>query len=402
MNKKSFAVMVKPVGSACNMHCTYCYYLPVKVSHTVMSEETLEKLVVNAIGSSAEKTVSFVWHGGEPTLAGLPFFEKIVELQKKHLPPGYSCWNNLQTNALLLDDEWCRFLVQNRFDVGVSIDGSRAIHDANRLDVHNDSTYARVTENIRRLVRHGKRPDLLCTVNSETERDPLGVYRNLKDLHTGWIQFIPVVNRDPDGSIRPESVSPEGYGNFLKAIFYDWIVHDLGVCNVQLFIELINQLAGGTASVCWLQETCGMVPVVEADGKVYSCDHFVKDSYCIGTIDEPFSDLLEKDFQKAFGEEKARLVEECLSCLYRTYCRGCCPKDRTAGKNYLCEGLKIFYEEAVPWCKRLVELDRQGKAKQVIMKTIREELKEKWSSTGRSEPCPCGSGKKYKQCHGKD
>ncbi|MBQ4289533.1 MAG: radical SAM protein, partial [Clostridia bacterium] len=188
--------MIKPVGSQCNMHCAYCYYLPVNISGgKIMTEETLEVMIKNYLSNCGE-TASFVWHGGEPTLCGIPFFEKAVELQKKYRREGQQIWNNLQTNGLLLDDEWCSFLKKNSFDVGLSIDGTEAIHDHFRKDAGGNATYKRIRENILHLKTFGIRPDLLCTVNSETAKRPIEVYETLRDLGTGWIQFIPVLNKD--------------------------------------------------------------------------------------------------------------------------------------------------------------------------------------------------------------
>ena len=216
---KPFVVMAKPVGSRCNMRCRYCYYLEkgqysAHEKQSRMSFKLLEKLIRQTIEASPGPVVSFTWHGGEPTLAGLDFYRKAVELERKYLPRGWQVWNNLQTNGLLLNDEWCRFLRDNHFDVGLSIDGSQAIHDANRRDLGGRGTWDRVRRAVERLGKAGIRPDLLCTVSSATLTDPLGVYCALRELDTGWMQFIPIVVRLPDGSFSPESVRGEDYGNF--------------------------------------------------------------------------------------------------------------------------------------------------------------------------------------------
>ena len=402
--------MVKPVGSTCNMRCSYCYYLPVNVSgHIRMSETDLEKMIRNCIDSSAGPVVSFVWHGGEPTLATRAFYQKAVELQKKYLPEGWQCWNNLQTNGLALDDEWCSFLAENHFDVGISLDGTRDVHNANRHDAAGNDTYDRIAESVERLKKHGIRPDLLCTVNSESVMQPLKVYENLKSLNTGWMQFIPVVNRDPDGTVREESVAPEDYGNFLCTIFNQWIYHDLGKVNVQLFIEIVNVMAGGEASLCWLQPTCGKVPVIEADGKVYSCDHFVRASHCIGDINKPISGLLSGERQLKFGNyKKDGLTKKCRKCRYLKLCNGGCPKDRflvnedgEKGQYYLCEGLLKLLRLSEGPVRRLIELNQLHQDRQTIMKTLLQQESRIRNSIGRNDPCPCGSGLKFKLCCGK-
>ncbi|MBQ8995714.1 MAG: anaerobic sulfatase maturase [Oscillospiraceae bacterium] len=402
-----FAVMVKPIGSACNLRCRYCYYLPVHVSgNQRMSHETLEKMIRNVIESSQGPTVSFVWHGGEPTLVGLDFYRETVDLQKKYLPEGWEAWNNLQTNGYDLDDEWCAFLRDNHFDVGLSIDGTKANHDWFRKDASGKDTYDRVRGSVLRLKEYGIHPDLLCTVTAHTVQDPIGIYEALRDLGTGWMQFIPVVNRAQDGTVLPESVTPEQYGDFLCQIFNRWIYHDLGKVNVQLFIELINVLAGGEASLCWLQETCGKVPVIEADGGVYSCDHFVREQYYLGTLDDPISDLITGEKQASFHiEKKEGLTGKCLSCPYLSLCHGGCPKDRflvnengEQGQYYLCEGLRQLFRVARGPMKRLVELNALHFPQQEIMQVLRQEEQQMWKGVGRNDPCPCGSGKKAKKC----
>jgi len=284
-----FVVMAKPVGPVCNMACAYCYYLAgidqYPSPHTFrMTDEVLEQFIRQYIEASPGPTIQFIWHGGEPALAGLDFYRRAVALQQHDLPSGWSCWNNLQTNGLLLDDDWCSFLAENHFDVGLSIDGPAGLHDTFRLDQRGEGTHARAAEAIRRLQAHGIQPDLLCTVTAAAAREPLAVYRTLRDFETGWIQFIPIVRRTVDGQITPDSVTGEAYGRFLCRIFDEWSQHDIGRLNVQFFAELMLVWSGGTANVCWMAPTCGRVPVVEHDGSVYACDHFVRPEYRIGDL----------------------------------------------------------------------------------------------------------------------
>ena len=371
-----------------------------------MTTETLEQLISNVISCSVGPVVSFVWHGGEPTLAGLDFYRKAVELQKKYLPEGWEAWNNLQTNGFALNEEWASFLKENHFDVGLSIDGTKANHDFYRRDAAGNETYDRIRENVLMLKEHGIRADLLCTVTSNTVKDPIGVYEALRDLGTGWIQFIPVVNHTEDGTLLLESVTPEQYGDFLSTIFNRWIYHDLGKVNVQLFIEMLNTLSGGHASLCWLQETCGKVPVIEADGGVYSCDHFVRDKYRIGSVQQPISDLLSSPDQSAFQVMKREsLTQKCKKCPYLELCNGGCPKDRflvnedeEEGQYYLCEGLRQLFRVASKPMKRLVELNAMHIPQQQIMKILLEDEQKMWKGIGRNDDCPCGSGKKAKKC----
>ena len=401
---RPFALMVKPVGAVCNLACSYCYYLNNEVStRKPMSHEHLEKIISSYLTSSPGKIKSFVWHGGEPMLAGLDFYKKVVELQKKYLPSGCECWNNLQTNAIALNDEWCAFLKKERFDVGVSIDGIRLVHNTYRLDPKGEETYDLVCEKINLLKKYGIRPDLLCTVTADTAEHAYEVYQALRNFNTGWIQFIPIVNKNADGSIRPESVSPEAYGNFLTTTFNQWLYNDLGKCDVQLFMELLNVYMGGTQNLCWLKKDCGDVLAIESDGRVYSCDHFVNEDNYIGSIDEAdLSALIDSDKQLAFSQRKSDLNDKCLNCRFLHLCNGGCPKDRNAQKaNYLCDGLYHLFEEADGPLTMTVRLLKEGKKPDEIMRQLKQQRRIRWKDVSGNSPCPCGSGRKFKHCCGK-
>ncbi len=378
------AVMAKPVGSRCNMRCAYCYYLEKgKYSEsrkqTCMSYSLLEKLIRQTVAASPGPVVSFTWHGGEPTLAGMDFYKKALELERKYLPRGWEAWNNLQTNGLLLNESWCRFLKENRFDVGLSIDGSARVHDANRRLLNGTGTFERVSASIRRLRHAGVEPDLLCTVNEVSQDKPLEVYRALRDTGCTWVQFIPVVIRG-DGGTAPGSVSPEGYGSFLTAVFDEWVRHDLGLLDVQLFAEMARIMAGGQASLCWMSPTCGHVLIAEEDGAVYSCDHFVDPEHRLGTLrDGSLARMAQGGFQRDFGLAKREsLTDECRACPYLRFCNGGCPKDRfglsadgQSGQYWLCPGLKAFFAHAEPILKRVMALSAEGKTPPEIMAEMR-------------------------------
>ena len=378
------AVMAKPVGSRCNMRCTYCYYLDKgkyseNKKQTRMSFDLLEKLIRQTVAASPGPVVSFTWHGGEPTLAGLDFYRKALELEKKYLPKGWEAWNNLQTNGLLLNEGWCRFLKENRFDVGLSIDGSMEVHDLNRRLPNGAGTFERVSASIRRLRETGVEPDLLCTVNEVSQGKPLEVYRALRDTGAIWVQFIPVVIRDARGGAAPGSVTPEGYGRFLPAVFDEWVRHDLGVLDVQLFAEMARIMAGGQASLCWMSPTCGHVLITEEDGAVYSCDHFVDPEHRLGTLHEgSLARMAGGEFQRAFGLGKREtLTEECRACPYLRFCNGGCPKDRFGlsaegqpGQYWLCPGLKAFFAHAQPILERVMAMSAQGKTSPEIMAAL--------------------------------
>ena len=382
---EGLVVMAKPVGSRCNMRCRYCYYLgkgqySAHAKQTVMNADLLEKLIREAAASSAGP-VSFIWHGGEPTLAGIGFYRKVIELEKRLIPKEREVWNNLQTNGLLLNDEWCRFLKENRFDVGISIDGSELIHDQNRRTITGEPTHRRVLNAVSRLRRYGGDPDLLCTVNASSLKDPLGVYRALRDTGCTWIQFIPIVIRSGSGTLSPLSADPEGYGKFLISVFDEWSKNDLGKCDVQFFAEIARVLAGGEASLCTMRKTCGRVLIAEEDGAVYSCDHFVDDGHRLGNLRSgKLADMAESRFQKDFGERKeSSLTGECRACPWLRFCNGGCPKDRfgksaegDAGQYILCEGLKRFFGHAVPILEKIVEASALGHSPARIMQDIRD------------------------------
>jgi uncharacterized protein len=407
-----FVVMAKPVGPLCNLKCTYCYYLETErfyeSSHPFrMSDSLLEMYVRQYIAASPGPIVQFTWHGGEPTLAGLDFYRLAVELQKRYLPEGWNCWNNLQTNGILLDDEWCSFLADARFDVGLSIDGAPWLHDEYRKDRSGHGTYERAVAAVHRLQAHGIQPDLLCVVTSATAKEPLAVYRALRDLNTGWIQFIPIVRFTTDGQTTPESVTGEEYGDFLCTVFDEWLRHDLGRLDIQLFAEMALVWSGGNASLCWMAPTCGRVLIVEHDGSVYSCDHFVTPDNRIGDIEtSPLSTLVDLPVQRRFGNDKqTRLPLQCRSCSWLAICNGGCPKDRSAsaedgehGLNHLCGGLRQFFAHAEQPLRQVMRLRKRGLAPDAIMAELRAESLARWRGVGRNDPCPCGSGRKAKHC----
>jgi uncharacterized protein len=260
---------------------------------------------------------------------------------------------------------------------------------------------------VRRLQAHGIQPDLLCTVNSATEKEPLAVYRALKNLNTGWIQFIPIVCRKEDGQIAPESASAKGYGDFLCDIFDEWIFRDIGKLEVQLFAETAMVLNGGAASLCWMAPTCGRAIIVEHDGGVYSCDHFVVPEHRIGSIDiAHLGALVDSKDQLRFGNTKRdNLPAQCRACSSLPLCNGGCPKDRfmttedgEPGFNYLCEGLRHFFTHAEKPVRKVIQLRKRGLTAEAIMVELRAEELARWKGIGRNDPCPCGSGRKAKNC----
>ncbi len=408
MSGAPFVVMAKPVGSACNMRCSYCYYLETPGSSPTarMDRATLEALVRGYIEAAPGPVVSFTWHGGEPTLAGLDFYREAVALQKRYLPEGWECWNSLQTNGLLLDGEWCDFLAAERFDVGLSVDGTQALHDRFRRDAGGGPTWDRVRGAVDRLRERGIQPDLLCTVTAETARHGPEVYRSLRDMGTGWMQFIPIVVRAGEG-VTPDSVTPELYGRFLQDVFAAWVFHDMGACEVQLFSETALALSGRELNLCWLRRDCGLAPVVEADGSVFACDHFVRPEYRVGSLlEEDLGALVYGTRQTAFGAAKrGGLTAHCRACPWLKLCNGACPKDRFGrspegeeGQYFLCAGLEAYFAYAVPLLEEAMRLSARGKAPVEIMPALAQRERARLGRAARNDPCPCGSSRKFKSC----
>ncbi|MEI6308476.1 MAG: anaerobic sulfatase maturase [bacterium] len=371
---RTFAIMAKPVGATCNLGCAYCYYLEKTAllgQHGVMQDAALEAYTRQTIEMHGrDALIEFAWHGGEPTLAGMAFYRKALKLQERY-GQGRKVLNTLQTNATLLTDRWCAFFAGNGFLLGVSIDGDKALHDSYRMD-KNGGTFDKVMGGVRLLQKHGVPFNTLTTVNAVNSAYPVEVYGFLREI-TDYMQFLPVVECVPAGYEQEDgqrfatpagrlmasrnrritgfSVSAKGYGTFLCGVYDAWRGQDLGKKHVQLFEATIGNLRGKPAGLCVHEAVCGHAAVVEANGDVYRCDRYVYPAYKLGNILEtPLGTLMEQN--RAFGMHKAYgLPHECLKCAYIKLCFGGCPKDRLLlskdgqeGRNYLCEGYKIFFE----------------------------------------------------------
>jgi uncharacterized protein len=313
----------------------------------------------------------------------------------------------LQTNGLLLDDAWCDFLAVEHFDVGLSIDGPAALHDRYRQDKHGRSSWAGAAAAVRRLQAHGIQPDLLCVVTADSAKEPLAVYRALRDLGTGWIQFIPLLRRTEGSQVTPDSVSSEGYGDFLIAVFDEWLGKDLGQTQVQLFAEMSLVWAGGAATPCQMAPTCGRVLVLERDGSVYACDHFVDPAHRLGDLaHSSLQELADSPAQRRFGDAKRdQMPALCRACPWLAVCNGGCPKDRILPSvqddfalNYFCPGLRRFFTHAEKPLRQVIELQKKGLPPAAIRAEIRASQLAAWQGVGRNDPCPCGSGRKSKHC----
>jgi uncharacterized protein len=409
-----FQVFVKPVGSLCNLHCHYCYYLEKASLYPAdrtpgMPDDLIEAVIAAQIAATPGPEVNFFWHGGEPTLAGLDTFRRIVALQRSLCPPGTRITNGIQTNGMLLDEGWCRFLAAERFSVGISIDGPQLLHDAYRLSRDGRTSHRQVLQAYRLLRRHGVPVDILCVVHDRNVRQPLAVYRHFKEIQAQYISFIPLVEPQPGapGEVSPRTVPAEAFGAFLCTIFDEWVRHDVGRIVLQIFEEAARPLYGQDHSLCIFRPTCGDVPVVEHNGDFYCCDHFVTPAHRLGNIREsPLKALLENPLQRAFGEGKrTKLPRYCRQCEELAMCNGGCPKDRISrtpdgepGLNHLCAGYRRFFRHSRPWLSEMAALRLAGQPPETLMQRLREADLAKRPQAGRNDPCPCGSGKKYKKC----
>lgn len=430
MEKSAFNIMAKPSGPICNMDCKYCFYLEKEnlypgSSDFKMSEDILEQLIKQKIEAHKIDQVGFAWQGGEPTLMGVDFFRKAVELQKKYAN-GKQISNAFQTNGILLDDEWCDFFRENNFLIGISIDGPEKIHDAYRVNKGNQGTFSKVIRGVEYLKKHKVDFNTLTVVHRNNADQPLEIYKFLKEVGSGYMQFIPIVERKtnfntPTGlelvlpsykeaEVTDWSVLPEQYGNFLCVIFDEWVRHDVGKYFVQIFDVALQSWVGITQSLCVFRETCGDAMIIEHNGDIYSCDHFVYPENKLGNIlEDPLESLVNSEQQFKFGDDKvSTLPGYCLDCEVRFACNGECPKHRfiktpdgEEGLNYLCASYKRFFNHIDPYMKYMASELKKGQSAASVIWWANEKDKGFPSfNVGRNDPCPCGSGKKYKLCCG--
>jgi uncharacterized protein len=367
---REFQIFAKPAGAVCNLDCHYCYYLKKRdlyppASGCRMSDDVLENYIRQHFAASPAPTVSFSWHGGEPIVLGLDYFRQIVALQRRHCPPGRSVFNGVQTNGILLDEDWCRFFALEGFSVGLSLDGPADLHDCYRLTRGHEPSHARAMRGYELLRRYAVATDILCVVHDQNVRRPLDVYRFFKEIGVRFLGFLPVVEPLPEapGGIGPHTAPAEVFGEFLCAVFDEWRPGDAGRIAVQIFEEASRPLRGMDHSLCIFRETCGDIPVVEHTGDFYSCDHFVDPQHRLGNIRETaLVDLLESPAQLAFGQAKRdSLPRYCRECPVRAMCNGGCPKDRFVltpdgepGLNYLCPAFRRFFAYSRRYLYRMV------------------------------------------------
>jgi len=431
---RAFHLLAKPTGAVCNLDCSYCFFLSKELlypgSRFRMAGDLLETYLRQLIEAQAgAPEVVVAWQGGEPTMMGLDFFRRSVELADSMKQPGQAISYTIQTNATLLDDDWAAFFKEHGFLVGVSIDGPRAIHDTYRVNKAGKGSFDQVMKGLAALRRHGADWNALTTVHVASQDHGREVYAFLRDeCGARFMQFIPIVERANEQTLtaanagwgeqvrdRPlytqqgnlvtgRTVSPGGYGRFLIDIFEDWVRADIGEVYVQMFDVALANWYGEPPGLCVHSETCGLALALEHTGDVYSCDHYVEPAYRLGNIGQRhLLDLVASPAQERFGQaKKDTLPRYCLDCDVRFACHGGCPKDRFAttpdgepGLHYLCPSYQAFFRHIRPAMDAMCDLLRAGRAPSELASRYAADD----SRRGRNDPCPCGSGRKWKRCH---
>jgi uncharacterized protein len=435
----AFHLLAKPTGAVCNLDCKYCFFLSKEMlypgSRFRMADELLETYIRQLLEAHRTPEVTIAWQGGEPTLMGLDFFKRSIEYAGKYRRSGQRVVHTIQTNGTLLDDEWCAFFKTHDFLVGLSVDGPKALHDAYRVNKGGRGSFDHVVHGFECLRRHEVEFNILCTVHAANADHPLEVYRFFRDdLQARHIQFIPIVERataenlltankgwgerdsterdlyTQSGSlVTDRSVGAEQFGRFLIAIFDEWVRRDVGTVFVQTFDVALGSWLG-QHNLCVVSPTCGNSLALEHNGDLYSCDHFVEPEHLLGNIkDKPMAEMVASDKQRKFGCAKFEtLPQYCRKCDVLFACYGDCPRNRfittpdgEAGLNYLCAGYKLFYHHIDEPMKVMANLLKQGRYADEVMQQWRATRNEpRLAGVGRNSPCPCGSGRKYKHCHG--
>jgi uncharacterized protein len=430
----AFHLLAKPTGAVCNLDCAYCFFLSKEMlypgSRFRMADELLEAYISQLIEAHSQvPEVQIAWQGGEPTMMGVDFFRRSVELANRYLKPGQRAIYTIQTNGTLLDAEWASFFRENDFLVGISIDGPRELHDVYRVNKGGRGSFDQVIRGLEFLQAAGVEWNALTTIHAANAERGREVYRFLRDeCGASFIQFIPIIERvaeAADGEVpwsswrdRPlyeqkgdrvtnRSVSAEQYGRFLIDVFEEWVRRDVGEVYVQMFDVALANWVGEPPGLCIHSETCGLALALEHTGDLYSCDHFVEPAYKLGNISETrMLELVGSPQQRQFGLDKRdTLPQYCLECDVRFACHGGCPKDRfistpdgEPGLNYLCAGFKDFFHHVDRPMRFMAEQLRRGGAPSSIVQLYAAED----AKRGRNDPCTCGSGRKWKTCHGTD
>jgi uncharacterized protein len=435
----AFHLLAKPTGPICNLDCEYCFFLSKEMLYPGdrfrMADDLLEEYVNQLLESHLTPEVTVAWQGGEPTMMGLDFFRRSVDLVEKHRKPHQRISYTIQTNGTLIDEDWAIFFKENNFLVGLSVDGPEKLHDAYRVDPRGVGSFDRVMRGFEALKEQDVDVNILCTVHAANADHPLDVYRFFRDdMGAQFIQFIPIVERSTEtllplanlgwstsrkekrplyvqagNQVTDRSVTPEAFGNFLIEIFDEWARADIGEVYVQMFDVALANWHGEPPGLCIFSETCGLALALEHNGDLYSCDHYVEPDYLLGNILEtPMIELVGSEQQQAFGQAKRdTLPQFCLDCDVRFACNGGCPRNRFTqtpdgdeGLNYLCSGYKAFFHHVDHAMRIMSGLLSQGRAPTELPMILAAEEAARFRDIGRNDPCPCESGLKYKKCHG--
>lgn len=408
----SFHLLAKPTGPICNLACEYCYFLSKESLYPgdrfKMSDEVLEGYITELFEAQpSARHVTVAWQGGEPAIMGADFFRRAVDLADQRRRPGQIVEHTIQTNGTLLTDELCELFREHGFLVGISIDGPPELHDRYRVDRKGRPTSAKVLQGLELLVSHAVDFNILCTVNAANQGSPLEVYRYFRDdLGAEHIQFIPIVERDNEtgfqegNTVTDRSVGPEAWGRFLIAVFDEWVTRDVGAVFVGHFDGALASWCEVPQGLCIFAEECGDSVVLEHNGDLYSCDHYVQPDHLLGNIGTTHMvEMLASPQQRDFGKAKREtLPQHCVRCEVRFACNGECPKNRFVvapdgepGLNYLCASYKAFFTHVDPLMRIMADLVQSGRYASEVMAMI--------TRTGRNDPCLCGSGRKAKLCH---
>lgn len=438
-SRQPFHVLAKPTGAICNIDCEYCFYLEKENLYPhgedfMMKESVMEDHVRQYIEGQPLGTeeINFAWQGGEPTLRGLDFFRKVVELEEKYKRPGMTVTNAFQTNGILVNGEWARFFKEHNFLIGISIDGPEHLHDRYRKDKGGHGTFKRVMRGLEQLKEHGCEFNTLTVVQRSNSDHPAEVYEFLKSIGSTFLQFIPIVEVEGSEKVSGRSVLPEKWGTFMSGIFDEWVKRkDIGKIFVQHFDMMLGLAMGYQSSLCVHSETCGRAVAIEHNGDLFSCDHFVNWEDHIGNVTQiSEGEMMDSEQQHTFGQNKHdKLPTMCKECDYLNYCWGGCPAHRNtrtptgeAGLNYLCSGYLSFYKHTVPYFKAMGEALRHRLPASEFRRFMeggefnRPQPQPRLQNAGpakreiashgitrkvnRNSQCPCGSGKKYKKCCG--
>lgn len=413
-----FNIMCKPVCGTCNLDCRYCYYtmkmreLYPQTTRFQMTPDVLESYTRQYMEAMPVR-VEFGWQGGEPLLAGKDFFRRAIDLQKQFTRPGQVVSNALQTNGTLIDDEWCQFLAENKFLVGISLDGPPQWHDSFRRDRAGEPTFHKAWGGLEKLRAHKVEFNVLVTLNSANAPHAGDIYRYFVNRGIQYLQFIPILERNADGSPTDYSCTPEQFGRFMLDVYEQWASRDIGRVSERFIDSVLHQLLFDRPAMCCYAPRCANAHVLEFNGDLYVCDHFVYKQWKIGNIMErPLAELVRDPRLEEFSRLKTEPPEACRACDYYALCRGGCPKHHMPigsdpkRHNHFCEGYKLFFREALDELRAMVPYIRMNripplKGAKPAAATASHAPAGPAPAAGRNDPCPCGSGKKYKSCCGR-